>query len=308
MHDDDAAMPAQHTALLPPQARGLVAERLLGVGGRSAAWLVECRLPGSSNITWAGDSPPSRLALKVPLKSLRSAPPLRSAQRELQAMLPLVHEYMVRPWGLVRTAQGQTGLLLEACTAGSLGQLQRSAGALSPGECVTALTPVAQALTHLHERGAAHGDVTAANILLTPEGRPALGDLGDAVLLGMDTVHGTPEDDVRSLAGVAWGCLTGRDPDTTQRRVPLQSLVPGATDELTELIEAALSPHPAERPLAREFAAELYGSALAEPLNLLAAVDDHALTELPTVLPGGRSSRRTAGLWNRIVRRLHRRR
>ncbi|WP_158583129.1 protein kinase domain-containing protein [Nesterenkonia natronophila] len=308
MHAEDAAIWAQDADLLPPQARGLFTERLLGVGGRSAAWLVECRLPGSSNITWAGDNPPSRLALKVPLKSLRSAPPLRSAQRELHAMLPLVHEYMVRPWGLVRTAQGQTGLLLEACTAGSLGQLQRSAGTLSPGECVTALTPVAQALNHLHERGAAHGDVTAANILLTPEGRPALGDLGDTVLLGMDAVYGTSEDDVHALASVTWSCLTGREPDAADRRVPLQSLVPEATDELTELIEVALSPYPTERPLAREFASELYESAPAEPLNLLPAVDDHALTELPTVLPGGRPSRRTDGLWHRLVRRMRRRR
>lgn len=315
MHHDLTPGWTSHTAPIPPRVAGMVTERLLGIGGRSAVWLVQCRLPSASAIIWAGPNPPDRLALKVPLSTGRSSPPLRSAQRELEAMLPLVHEFMVRPWGLVTTAENQTALLLEACTAGSLGQLRRSAGPLSPGQCVTALTPVAQALAHLHERGAAHGDVTAANILLTPEGRPALGDLGDAVLLGMDAAYGTAEDDVRALGSVAWGCLTGREPEPAPRRVPLQSLVPGAGDELTELLEASLSPHPAERPLAGEFAAELYSAVRADPLDLLPAVDDATLAELPTVLPGsgtGRNGERFAGrvadLWHRVRRCLRRRR
>lgn len=278
--------------LQTPHVPSLLPERLLGVGGRSATWLVTHRADGSSNVIWSGQSPPRTLALKIPLRTARSAPQLRSARKELEAMLPLLHPSIVRPWGLARTDQGQVGLLLQPYTAGSLAQLQRATTVLAPGECATALIPIAQALAHLHSYGAAHGDVTAANILLTPEGRPALGDLGDAVLLGMDAALGTAESDVHSLAAVAWRCLTGREPEGAERRVPLQSLVPQASHELTELLEACLSQHPTERPSAREFAAELFEAAEPQALNLLHAVDEHALTEVPTVLPGSRSPHR----------------
>lgn len=307
MHQDDDAASRRELSLVaqqPPHIEGLVVDRLLGVGGRSSVWLVHRRNTGPSTVTWVGEDPPRTLALKVPLKVARSAPPLRSAQRELEAMLPLMHGHLVRPWGVGRTSAGQAGLLLQPFTAGSLAQLQRSVGVLSAGECVTALSPVAQALAHLHESGAAHGDVTAANVLLTPEGRPALGDLGDSILLGMDSVHGTPESDVQSLAAVAWRCLTGREPEDAERRAPLQSLVPEISDELTELLEAALSPSASQRPLAREFAADLYECATPSPLNILSAVDDHALTEVPTVLPGARLSSPEPGALKRMVRRL----
>lgn len=288
----------------PPHIPGLVPERLLGVGGRSAVWLVHRRSAAAHSVTWVGGAPPERLALKVPLAHPRSAPSLHSAQRELEAMLPLLHEHLVRPWGVARSPQGQTGLLLQAFTAGSLARLQRSAGPLSPGECVTALSPIAQALAQLHDHGAAHGDVSAANILLTPEGRPALGDLADAVMLGMDAVHGTPEEDVRSLASVAWRCLTGREPAREDGRIPLQSVVPEASDELTELLEASMGPAAAQRPLASEFAAELFECAAPEPLDLLRAVDDDALAEVPTVLPRMGAEGRRGGAVARCARNV----
>lgn len=306
MHYDDDAPPRNFSPLpsQTPCVPGLVTERLLGIGGRSSVWLVRQGPSVAPTLTWAGENPPRTLALKVPLGALRTAPPLRSAQRELEAMLPLMHQYLVRPWGVVRTSDGQPGLLLQPFTAGSLAQLQRAVGVLNAGECVTAVSPIAQALAHLHESGAAHGDVTAANILLTPEGRPALGDLGDSVLLGMDSAHGTPESDVKSLAAVAWSCLTGREPESVDRRPPLQSLVPGVSDQFTELLEAALSATPSQRPLAGEFAADLHECASPEPLDILSAADDHALTEVPTVIPQMRLSSPGRSAWKCLIRRL----
>lgn len=292
MEQYDAAPPP------PPRIPGLSTLRLLGVGGRSAVWLVQCTAAAIRSITWVGAGAPRRLALKVPLQAPRGAPSLRSAQQELEAMLPLVHPHLVRPWGVLSTAEGSPGLLLQPYTAGSLAQLLRSVDRLSLGQMVTALTPVAQALEHLHTRGAAHGDLSAANILLDPAGRPALGDLGDAAVLGMPNRWGSPEQDVAALAAVGWAVLTGREPGPAAARAPLQSLLPESPDPLAELLEEALSPLPGCRPLAGEFAAELYACAEPEPLDLLPAVDDAALAELPTTMAAPAQADRNRPGWH----------
>lgn len=288
-----------------PQHPGLQPLRLLGVGGRSAVWLVRRTPAADHTVSWVGAAVPATLALKLPLDATRSAPALSTAVEELKAMLPLTHEHLVRPWGVLRTAEHTAGLLLDAYTAGSLAQLLHATGALSLGETVTALTPIAQAAAHIHAGGAAHGDISAANILLSPEGRPALADLGDAVLLGMNSAYGSPEQDVRALAAVTWRCLTGRQPEETAWRVPLQSLRPEAPDHVVQLLESALDPHITERPSAAEFAAELFDAADPQPLNLLRHIDDAALTEVPTCLPAAASRRLPrSSMLKRMVHRL----
>lgn len=216
-------------------------------------------------------------------------------------MLPLCHDHLVRAWGITRSAE-TPGVLMDAYAAGSLAQLLRSAGRLDPGALVTALTPVASALEHLHMRGASHGDVSAANILLSVDGRPALADLGESVLLGMESRHGSPAADVAALGGVAWQALTGRQPDPGTRRAPLGALRPDLPVSAVTLLEEAMSAAAADRPSAGEFAAELYACAEPAPLQLADHVDDEALAELPTQLP----QRREPGppRWTGLFRRL----
>lgn len=286
-----------------PKVPGFEPLRLLGVGGRSVVWLVRRTAAAEHTVSWVGQGAPSTLALKLPLDTARSTPALRCSREELRAMLPLAHEHLVRPWGVLRTPGSAAGLVLQPYTAGSLAQLLRATDSLSMGETVTALTPIAQAVSHVHTCGAAHGDISAANILLTPEGRPALADLGDAVLLGMETSFGSPQQDVTALAQVAWLCLTGRAPEHSSWRVPLQSLRPEIPDHMVELLEAALSPQAAEQPSAGEFASELYFSAEPEPLNLLRHIDDAALTEMPTRLPDTPKPG-PRGWWTRLRHRV----
>lgn len=274
----------------PPQVPGLSVGRLLGVGGCAAVWLVHPQ-PGAeprsnAEVVWVsgGSEIPQQLALKVPLAKPRAVMSLRSGREELDAMLPLHHDHLVRAWGLTRT-QGVPGVLMDAYPAGSLAQLLRSAGRLSAGAVVTALTPVASALEHLHRMGACHADVSTANILLSYEGRPALADLGEAALLGMGSTHGSPEDDVAALAAAAWELLTARRPDQGPHRAPLGALRPELPLALVSLLEECLGAPPGQRPSAEEFAAELYGCAEPTALRLAAHVDDEALAELPTQLP-----------------------
>lgn len=309
-HQDTAAPRGPLSSLKPPEVPGLEAIRLLGVGGRAAVWLARpttsLRFHPTVGVVWvtSGAKVPDQLAWKVPLASPRTVMSVRSGRQELEAMLPLVHDHLVRAWGITRT-EGLPGVLMDALTAGSLAQLMRTAGRLRPGEVVTALTPIAAALAHLHKQGACHGDVTAANILLSVDGRPALADLGEATLLGMDAPYGEPAADVAGLACVAWEALTGNPPDLGARRAPLGAVRPDLPDSLVSLLEDALGPPATDRPSAQEFAAELYACAEPAALQLAAHVDDDTLAELPTQFPARREpgQRKWAGLLNRLRRR-----
>lgn len=294
-------------ALSAPQVPGLAVQRLLGIGGRAAVWLVRPRPDAqprlNSGVAWvcAGAHVPQQLALKVPLERPRTVLSLRSGREELEAMLPLNHEHLVRAWGLTQSS-GVPGVLMDAYPAGSLAQLLRSSHRLSLGAVVTALTPVASALDHLHRLGACHGDVSTANILLSYEGRPALADLGETTLLGMGATYGSFDDDVAGLAAAAWELLTGQRPDRGPHRAPLGALQPQLPMALVELLEDSLAAPSGQRPSAEEFAVELFGCADPTPLRLAAHVDDEALAELPTQLPAHQEP--GPSKWTGLLRRL----
>lgn len=321
---------------LTPSVPGFAVRRRLGVGGGSTVWLLRVQ-----QRTGRFRDLPEEVALKLPRGGSIGKPQQGSGQEEegqqeaqgsngrladiraeLHAMEPLRHEHIVRVYGAVETSQG-TGLLLEPYAAGSLSAVVRAEGGLSPGQLVTAATPVAQALEHLHAQGAAHGDVSPGNILLAPDGRPALADLGEAQLLGMsqsargtegflapereDLVHDdrrlrsrarqlasrlAPEADVYSLAAVCWFVLTGEPPLPERERPPLTTLCAQAPLRLVTLLEDGLSTLPEDRPTAAEFAHDLYRAVAAEPLDLGAHVNDEVLPELPTRLPHRAPERR----------------
>ncbi|WP_261623575.1 serine/threonine-protein kinase [Nesterenkonia marinintestina] len=301
----------------PPYAPGLRMGRLLGTGGSSAVWSADVVSRASSGTTsqdpmaeprdsedgpiWCrGTEVPARVAVKVCAGGAARPDRLRA---ELEAMRPLRHEHLVTPHGWVSTSQGPA-LLLEQFAGGSLGRLLTVRGSLSPGELTTVLSPVAEAVGHLHRSGAVHGDVSPGNILLAPDGRPALADLGDAQLLGARaTTAGTtgfraPERgradgkeggselacaaDVYSLGAVAWFTLTGEHPGPDHRRTPLGAVRPELAERLIDLIDDAVSEDPSRRPTAQEFAIGLFVAASPETIDLSQHVDDEVVAELPT--------------------------
>src|SRR5438309_584724 len=75
-------------------------------------------------------------------------------------------------------------LVLDLADGGSLAELLAVRGRLTPGEVITAVSPVAAAVAYLHAAEIVHGDVSPANILFTPGGVPLLADLGVARLTG----------------------------------------------------------------------------------------------------------------------------
>lgn len=167
-------------------------ERLLGTGSTSTVWLVG--LEGAAEPEWnlVADDPPGRFALKVPRSTSQRTRAVQAAFAELEVLESIRHPHLVRAYGVLDTSHG-LGLMLEAFNVGSVGALLRRTGRMSLGQVVTLITPISTALAHLHARDIIHGDVSPGNILLAPDGRPALSDLADSTALGTHHgVGGTP--------------------------------------------------------------------------------------------------------------------
>ena len=277
-----------------PQVPGYDVGRLLGRGGSATVWLVTEQSTGRE------------FALKC-FDADRAAPEESEAgdvmRREVRILSALAHSHLLRVHAVVRlpvhdSGGSGLGLALDYAPGGSLATLVGSRGRLGPGETVTVLTPIAQALAYLHGQGFTHGDVAPGNVLFTADGKPLLADLGvarmvadaapvaeegtagfqdpapsDAVRAGLQ-----PERDIYSLAALGWYCLTGRAPEPGPHRPPLSLLVPEVPAALVAALEAGLGGERRERPPAAEFAAMVYRSARAEPVDLSVSVH-------PTVIP-----------------------
>ncbi len=224
-----------------------------------------------------------------------------SVRREVRILSVLDHEHLVKAHDVVRLegeAAGSLGLIMDYAAGGSLGQLVAGRGSLGPGETVTVLTPIAQALAYLHGQGFTHGDVSPGNVLFTAHGKPLLADLGVARMVAdaravpdagtegfrdpapVDAVRAglQPERDVYSLAALGWYCLTGRAPEPGAQRPPLPLLVPGVPAALAAALESGLHEDRRLRPSAAELASAVHRSAVAAPVDLSVSVH-------PTVIP-----------------------
>ncbi|WP_241252495.1 protein kinase domain-containing protein, partial [Micrococcus sp. KRD153] len=129
-----------------PRAPGWEPVRLLGAGAQAEVWLVE-------------DGRGVRAALKVPRAG--AAPDALAAEAQAGRV---AHPHLLRVLGVVETDRG-LGVLTEHRAAGTLQDMVQRVGPLSPGQAVTVLVPIAQALACLHREGVVHGDVSPANVL-----------------------------------------------------------------------------------------------------------------------------------------------
>lgn len=279
---------------VPPTLKGYRIGRLLGVGSSARVWLVEDQRTGASR------------ALKVFAASATGAAAdpeggkehVAQLNREVAVLEALKHPHLLSVRGVVSTDLGPA-ILMDYAGGGSLLNLVTTRGHLSVGECITVLTPIAQALAYLHSASVQHGDVSPGNVLITAEGKPLLADLGVGRLLGEAEVHahGTAgfaepvqatalsagfASDVYSLAAIGWYSLTGSPPGQTRDRVPLNLLVPDVPGELLHILEAALHDDMKERPTAGELADAVLHSAPPQPLDLVPAVHPSVLPELLT--------------------------
>ena len=164
---------------------------------------------------------------------------------------------------------------------------------LCPEAAVLLLAPVASAIAALHERSLIHRDLKPENVMLTPDGKIVVVDLGLAwgPDLSRHTAEGTavgsvpymsPEQiegsgvgtaaDVWALGVMLYELVAGKRPFARTRAseeaaaalvgsyAPLDAVDPRCAPELTKLVAQALDRAPLSRPTAAVFAQELIGA------------------------------------------------
>ena len=173
------------------------------------------------------------------------------------------------------------------------GQTLRSliAGArLCPEAAILLVEPIASAVAALHERSLVHRDLKPENVMVTPDGKVVVVDLGLAwgPELSRHTAEGTavgsvpymaPEQiegtgvgtaaDIWALGVILYELVGGKRPFARARAAeeaaaalvgayaPLDAVDPRCAPELTKLVAQSLDRAPAARPTAATFAAEL---------------------------------------------------
>ncbi|GAA6525800.1 serine/threonine-protein kinase [Intrasporangium sp. DVR] len=285
----------------PPDVPGYLLHTVLGEGGSSVVWS-------------AVDAAGVPVAVKVPRPGCDVDGDPAAAERQVLAAVR--HPHLVALRDVVGLPDARTALVFDRVTGASLRSMVRARGQLRPGETVTILTPICQAVAALHAAGALHADISPGNIMLTADGRPLLLDLGAARLMGQteaawgtsgfiapelrDGAGPTSASDVFSLGAVAWFCLTGNGaPDTAQRLDP-DTVRSHVGPELADVISASIDPDPGARPDAARLARLVYEAVQPESIEVVMGDDDaSALTHRlraeaalePPAAPRGRRRR-----------------
>ncbi|MDC0935585.1 serine/threonine-protein kinase [Pirellulales bacterium] len=116
-------------------------------------------------------------AIKVLPRTQMDEASLASFLREIRSQAQLDHPNLVRLSFADR--DGDTYYLVTEFVPGSdLRKLIRNYGPLNVQHAALVVADVAAALDHAHQRGLVHRDIKPGNLLITPEGRTKLTDLG----------------------------------------------------------------------------------------------------------------------------------
>jgi len=222
------------------------------------------------------------VAVKVLPRSKSTPEAIANFMREIQLVAKLDHPNLVRAFDA-----GQDGnvcyLVTEYVPGTDLRKLVRRSGPMTIEAAADVISQVAAGLQHAHEQGLVHRDVKPGNVLVTPEGRAKLSDLGLAGPLGDDAESDprfgkivgtadylspdhiqapwspTPAWDVYSLGCTLYYAVTGKVPfpgGTTADKVrahrelrPLdpRRLNPALTVLFLELLADMMAKDPAER-------------------------------------------------------------
>jgi serine/threonine protein kinase len=222
-----------------------------------------------------------RLGRKVAVKRLHSDSPEDAAQRferEAKVGASLSHPNLVTVFDTVADDEGVL-IVMEYVEGENLAELM-ARGRVPAEQAVSIIRQVAGALDHAHQAGVVHRDVKPANILISPDGKAKLVDLGIATasertqITAVGTVLGTPSYmapeqleggaitkgvDLYALGAVAFELLSGRK--ARQGRTPVEIAhqisnqpVPDireawsdAPPAAADVLQRAMSRDPAER-------------------------------------------------------------
>src|SRR4051812_7763149 len=238
----------------------------LGAGGMATVYLAE----------------DERLGRKVAVKRLHADSPADAAQRferEAKVGASLSHPNLVTVFDTVADDEGVL-IVMEYVPGENLAQLM-SRERVPAEQAISIIRQVAGALDHAHQAGVVHRDVKPANILIAPDGKAKVVDLGIATasertqITAAGTVLGTPAYmspeqlegsaitkavDIYALGAVAFELLSGRK--ARQGRTPVEIAHQIATDPAPDIrgawsdappaaaaaLQHAMARNPAERP------------------------------------------------------------
>ncbi|EWT01742.1 serine/threonine protein kinase, partial [Intrasporangium oryzae NRRL B-24470] len=267
------AQPAQPR----PQVPGLRVDALIGQGAFSTVWS-------------GADATGRPVAIKVP-----TGPPdeqgLARGLLERHVLMAVRHEHLVSLRDVVELDDGRSALVFDLVRGILLSALVGARGHLQPGETVTVVSPVCEAVAALHAAGGVHGDISARNVMVRADGRPVLLDLGASHIAGQGSgdVHGTPgfvapevrsgdvpteASDVFSLGALAWFCLTGNGAPDTLLRLDPDTVRSHVGPELGQLVARCIDPDPSLRPSSGEVARLFFDAAAPEPVEVVVGGDD----------------------------------
>jgi len=292
-----------------PQVPGFLARTLLGFGAHGEVWLAEDRSSGAEVALKVGrrtgpgpgPDPAGSGGPGVPA----GAESLSGLEQETALLCRIQHPHIVRLQRVVALPDGRLALVLDLASGGSLAALVAARGRFDPGEVSTLLIPLAGALEHLHRRGVVHGDIAPGNVLFAGDGRPQLGDLGAAQVLGprLERIWSTPgftdpalnagtdrpdllAADRWSLAAIGWFALTGRPPEPGSLQGGAAPADGESQRSLRDLLVRCLAPDPADRPGLDELADRAWQAAAPVPVRLV----PHRAPDLPVPASLPRSS------------------
>ena len=157
----------------------------------------------------------------------------------------------------------------------TLQQKMQKNGPMDFDSCIRLMTPIMQSLAEVHKHGIIHRDISPDNIMVQPDGKPVLLDLGAAKDLDIQGKDGSiqttqmvakqgfspieqyrknasigPWTDVYSMAATIYYCCTGTLPPTSVDRIVEDTLArkPRLTKEQFEVLAAGMNILPQKRP------------------------------------------------------------
>ena len=141
-------------------------------------------------------------AIKVLPKSKSTPEAVAAFQREIRAQAQLDHPNLVRV--SYADFEGETYFFVTEYVPGTdLRKLVRRNGPLPYPIAATIISQAAEGLHYAHRRGLVHRDVKPGNLLVTPDGRTKMTDLGLAWFLMEELEGGLPAGKTGSLVGTA---------------------------------------------------------------------------------------------------------
>lgn len=153
--------------------------RRLGTGHRWSAYSTVLR---DSTATPRDVSRPTRpsLAADAVLLRARADEAERGLWRRAAILSRLDHPHILRLLDVAEDTGGLPCLLVERLSGGNLAELLCRRETIAPGEAVTILAPIVDAVRAAHVVGIAHGSVSPMAVMFAADGRPVLSGWSEA--------------------------------------------------------------------------------------------------------------------------------